>query len=247
MRSSGTRSACSSATGVRLLWGTACLFAHPRFMAGAGTSPSVGVFAHAAAQVKKAIEVTHRLGGEGYVFWGGREGYDTLLNTDMRRESSTSPACCIWRSSTSEAIGFTGQFYIEPKPCEPTTHQYDYDAQSCHAFLLRHGLAGTSSSTSRRTTPRSRGTPSSTNWSTPRGTVCSGRSTPTGATRCSAGTPTSSPRICATTTLAMLVVLRSGGFTTGGLNFDAKLRRQSTDPSICSTPTSAAWTPSPGR
>ncbi|MEC7195635.1 MAG: xylose isomerase, partial [Planctomycetota bacterium] len=128
------------ATGVRLLWGTACLFTHPRYMGGAGTSPSVDVFAHAAAQVKKAIEVTHRLGGAGYVFWGGREGYDTLLNTDMRREGEHLARLLHLAVEHKQALGFEGQFYIEPKPCEPSTHQYDYDAQSCHAFLLKHGL-----------------------------------------------------------------------------------------------------------
>ena len=217
-------------TGVRLLWGTACLFTHPRYMGGAGTSPSVEVFAHAAAQVKKAIEVTHRLGGAGYVFWGGREGYDTLLNTDMRREGEHLARLLHLAVEHKQAIGFEGQFYIEPKPCEPSTHQYDYDAQSCHAFLLKHGLvdhfklnieanhATLAGHTFQHELDYAAGHDLL-------GSIDANRGDPL------LGWDTDQfPTDMRDATLAMLVVLRSGGFTTGGLNFDAKLRRQSTDP-----------------
>ena len=218
------------ATGVRLLWGTACLFTHPRYMGGAGTSPSVDVFAHAAAQVKKAIEVTHRLGGAGYVFWGGREGYDTLLNTDMRREGEHLARLLHLAVEHKHALGFEGQFYIEPKPCEPSTHQYDYDAQSCHAFLLKHGLvdhfklnieanhATLAGHTFQHELDYAAGHDLL-------GSIDANRGDPL------LGWDTDQfPTDLRDATMAMLVVLRSGGFTTGGLNFDAKLRRQSTDP-----------------
>ena len=218
------------ATGVRLLWGTACLFTHPRYMGGAGTSPSVDVFAHAAAQVKKAIEVTHRLGGAGYVFWGGREGYDMLLNTDMRREGEHLARLLHLAVEHKQALGFEGQFYIEPKPCEPSTHQYDYDAQSCHAFLLKHGLvdhfklnieanhATLAGHTFQHELDYAAGHDLL-------GSIDANRGDPL------LGWDTDQfPTDLRDATMAMLVVLRSGGFTTGGLNFDAKLRRQSTDP-----------------
>ena len=121
-------------TGKKLLWGTACLFIHPRFAQGAATSPYLDVYAHAAAQVKKAIEVTHRLGGLGYVFWGGREGYALLINTDMKRELDHLAAFLHMAVDWKKEIGFEGPFYIEPKPREPTTHQYDSDA-SCLSQL----------------------------------------------------------------------------------------------------------------
>ncbi len=129
-----------SATGKKLLWGTACLFAHPRYAQGAATSPNVNVYAYAAAQVKKALEVTHSLGGEGYVFWGGREGYNTLINTDLKRERDHLAAFLHMAVAYAKEIGFTGQFYIEPKPQEPTTHQYDSDAAACLNFLREFGL-----------------------------------------------------------------------------------------------------------
>ncbi len=127
-------------TGVKLLWGTACLFVHPRFCHGAATSCNAEVFAYAAAQVKKAIEVTHRLGGEGYVFWGGREGYSTLWNTDMKRELDHLAKFLHMAVDYKKKIGFKGQFYIEPKPKEPTKHQYDSDAAACLNFLREFDL-----------------------------------------------------------------------------------------------------------
>jgi len=127
-------------TGKKLLWGTACLFSHPRFAQGAATSPSLDVFAHGAAQVKKAISVTHALGGGGYVFWGGREGYSTLWNTDMKRELDHLAAFLHMAVEWKKAIGFTGKFWIEPKPREPSTHQYDSDSAACLNFLQSYGL-----------------------------------------------------------------------------------------------------------
>ena len=127
-------------TGVKLLWGTACLFAHPRFAHGAATSCNADVFAYAAAQVKKAMEVTHELGGAGYVFWGGREGYSTLLNTNLKRELDHLAQFLHMAVEHKKKIGFKGQFYIEPKPKEPTKHQYDSDAAACLNFLREYDL-----------------------------------------------------------------------------------------------------------
>ncbi|MEM1166191.1 MAG: xylose isomerase [Planctomycetota bacterium] len=216
-------------TGIKLLWGTACLFQHPRYMAGAGTSPSVDVFAHAAAQVKKALEVTHRLGGEGYVFWGGREGYDTLLNTDMGRELDHMAALLRLAVQHKQDIGFTGQFYIEPKPKEPTTHQYDFDAQSCHAFLQHYGLDADFKLNIEANHAALAGhtfehdlTYASIHGLL--GSIDANRGDPL------IGWDTDQfPTNLYDAVSTMLTLLRAGGFTTGGLNFDAKLRRQSTD------------------
>ena len=127
-------------TGIKLLWGTANLFSHPRYVHGASTSCNADVFAYAAAQVKQALEVTHELGGEGYTFWGGREGYMTLLNTDLKREQAHLAKFLHLAVQHKKAIGFKGQFYIEPKPKEPTKHQYDSDAAACLNFLREHEL-----------------------------------------------------------------------------------------------------------
>lgn len=127
-------------TGIRLLWGTANLFSNPRYMHGAATSCNADAFAYAAAQVKKAMEVTKELGGDGYTFWGGREGYQTLWNTDMRREIDHLGIFMNMAVEYAREIGFTGQFYFEPKPKEPTKHQYDFDAAACINFLRAYGL-----------------------------------------------------------------------------------------------------------
>src|SRR3989475_9376078 len=128
-------------TGVRLLWGTANLFTHPRYAAGAATNPDPDVFAYAAAQVKTMLELTHRLGGANYVLWGGREGYETLLNTDLAREEAQSARFLTLVAEHKHRIGYTGTLLIEPKPQEPTKHQYDYDAATVAGFLARHDLA----------------------------------------------------------------------------------------------------------
>ena len=127
-------------TGIKLLWGTANLFSNPRYVHGASTSCNADVFAYAAAQVKKCLEVTKLLGGENYVFWGGREGYSTLLNTDMKRELDHLARFFHLAVDYKKKIGFTGQFLIEPKPKEPTTHQYDFDAAACINFLRQYDL-----------------------------------------------------------------------------------------------------------
>src|SRR5215471_11340417 len=127
-------------TGIKLLWGTANLFSNPRFVHGAATSPNADVFAYAGAQVKKALEITHELGGAGYVFWGGREGYSTLLNTDLKREMDHLGAFMRLAVAYKKQLGFKGPFYIEPKPKEPTKHQYDSDAAACLNFLREYEL-----------------------------------------------------------------------------------------------------------
>ena len=217
-------------TGARLLWGTASLFAHPRYMSGAATNPDPHVFAYAAAQVKHALEATHALGGAGYVFWGGREGYETLLNTDMQREREQYARFLTMAAEYAKSIGFTGQLYIEPKPKEPTVHQYDSDAEACLNFLREFGLLGTlklNIETNHATlaghtmihelrVARLAGALGSIDANV--GDELLGWDTDQFAT---------DVRL---TTGIMLEVLRMGGFTTGGLNFDAKVRRQSTDP-----------------
>ena len=217
-------------TGVKLLWGTACLFVHPRFMSGAATSPYLDAFVHAAAQVKKAIEVTQELGGAGYVFWGGREGYDTLLNTDLGRELDHLARFLHMAVDYKKKIGFKGQFYIEPKPKEPTTHQYDHDASACHAFLQKYKLdkhlklnieanhatlAGHSFHHELEycVTNNILGSIDAN-----RGDKLIGWDTD------------QFPTDLYDTTFCMMSLLKMGGFKTGGLNFDAKVRRQSTDP-----------------
>jgi len=127
-------------TGIKNLWGTANMFNHPRFMNGAGSSNSVDVFCHAAAQIKKALDCTVKLGGKGYVFWGGREGYETLLNTDVKFEQENIAALMKMAVAYGRSIGFTGDFYIEPKPKEPMKHQYDYDAATVVGFIRQYGL-----------------------------------------------------------------------------------------------------------
>ncbi len=127
-------------TGIKCLWGTANMFSNPRFMNGAGSTNSVDVYCHAAAQIKKALDCTVKLGGKGYVFWGGREGYETLLNTDMKFEQENIAALMKMAVEYGRSIGFTGDFFIEPKPKEPMKHQYDFDAATAIAFVRQHGL-----------------------------------------------------------------------------------------------------------
>ncbi len=216
-------------TGVKLLWGTANLFSHRRYMAGAGTNPSPAVFAHAAAQVKKAMEVTKELGGAGYVFWGGREGYDTLLNTDLKREMDHLGRFLNMAVEYKKKIGFKGQFYIEPKPKEPTKHQYDFDAGACYAFLQKYGLvdhfkmnieanhATLAGHTFQHELEFCIANGILGSIDANRGDMLLGWDTdqfPTDLYDC---------------VLAMHSLLKGGGFKTGGLNFDAKVRRQSID------------------
>lgn len=217
-------------TGKKLLWGTACLFAHPRFAQGAATSPSLPVFAHAAAQVKKALEVTHRLGGGGYVFWGGREGYATLWNTDMKRELDHLAAFLHMAVDHKKKIGFTGPFWIEPKPREPSTHQYDSDAAACLNFLREYGLLDefelnieTNHATLAGHTMRHELTVA----------AAAGKLGSVDANRGDELIGWDTDQFPTDLYLAadvMLVVLGMGGFKAGGLNFDAKRRRESHTP-----------------
>ena len=217
-------------TGKKLLWGTACLFSHARYCQGGSTSPNAGVFAYAAAQVKKAMDVTHRLGGEGYTFWGGREGYATLWNTDMKREIDHLARLLHMAVDYKKKIGFKGQFYIEPKPREPSTHQYDSDAAACLNFLREHNLldhfklnletnhatlAGHSMRHEMQVAIAANAL----------GSVDAN----TGDTLIGWDTDQFPTNIYLTTEI-MLEVLRMGGLTTGGLNFDAKCRRESFEP-----------------
>jgi xylose isomerase len=215
---------------VRLLWGTANLFSHPRYMAGAATNPDPDVFAYACAQVKAVLEVTHGLGGQNYVLWGGREGYETLLNTDIGRELDQLGRFLTLVVEHKHRIGFHGTILIEPKPQEPTKHQYDFDVAAVHGFLRRYGLerevkinieanhatlAGHSFEHEIALAAAlgilgsldiNRGDPQS-GWDTDQ-------------------FPNSVPEVA----LALYHVLRAGGLGSGGLNFDAKIRRQSIDP-----------------
>ena len=217
-------------TGKKLLWGTASLFTHPRYVHGAATSCNAEVFAYAGAQVKKALEVTHRLGGQGYVFWGGREGYSTLLNTDMKRELEHLARFLHMAVDYKKEIGFEGQFYIEPKPREPTAHQYDSDAAACLNFLREFDLMDDfklNIETNHATLA------SHTMWHDL--TVAAGAGA-LGSIDANTGDlllgwdTDQFPTDIYLTTQIMLVVLEIGGFTTGGLNFDAKRRRESFEP-----------------
>ncbi|MBT3278234.1 MAG: xylose isomerase [Phycisphaerales bacterium] len=217
-------------TGVKLLWGTANCFSHPRFVHGAGTSCNADAFAYAAAKIAKAIEVTHALGGEGYVFWGGREGYKTLLNTDMGRELDHLAALLKMAVEHKKKIGFTGQFYIEPKPKEPTKHQYDSDAAACFAFLQKYGLENDFKMNieANHATLAGHDFQHELEFSAINGILGS-----VDANRgdLMLGWDTDQfPTDIRETTLAMLSILGAGGFTTGGLNFDAHVARESIDP-----------------
>lgn len=217
-------------TGIKLLWGTACLFAHPRYNQGAGTSPYADVFAYAAAQVKKAIEVTHRLGGEGYVFWGGREGYATLHNTDMKRELSHLAALLRMSVEHKKRIGFEGDFYIEPKPREPSTHQYDSDAAACLNFLREHGLLGELKLNIETNHATLAGHTMMHELEVAMAADALGSIDANTGDELIGWDTDQFPTNIYLTTEIMLCVLRMGGFTKGGLNFDAKCRRESYEP-----------------
>lgn len=217
-------------TGIKLLWGTANLFSNPRFVHGASTSCNADVFAFAAAQVKKALEVTHELGGAGYTFWGGREGYQTLLNTDMKREQEHLAKFLHMAVDYKKKIGFKGQFYIEPKPKEPTKHQYDSDAAACLNFLREYDLL-----------PHFK-LNIETNHATLAGHTMQHELETAGAAGALGSIDANTgdellgwdtdqfPTSIYLTTYTMLCILKYGGFNTGGVNFDAKVRRESFEP-----------------
>ena len=218
-----------SETGVRLLWGTANLFSHPRYAAGAATNPDPGVFAYAAAQVKHAMEATHRLGGANYVLWGGREGYETLLNTDLRREQEQFARFLTLVAEHKHKIGFEGTLLIEPKPAEPTKHQYDYDSQSVHGFLQRYDLVDEYrvNIEGNHATLAGHSFHHEVAYAVANGIF--------GSIDANRGDPQNGwdtdqfPNSVDELSLVLYEILRGGGFTTGGFNFDTKLRRQSID------------------
>ena len=218
------------AGGPKLLWGTANLFSHRRYMSGAATNPDPDVFAFAAATVKTCIDATHKLGGENYVLWGGREGYETLLNTDLKREREQAGRFLQMAVEYCKKIGFDGTILIEPKPQEPTKHQYDFDVATVYGFLKDFGLEGEvkvnieqghailagHSFEHELALANALGVFGSIDMN--RNDYQSGWDTDQ--------FPNNVPEVA----LAYYEVLRAGGFTSGGTNFDAKLRRQSLDP-----------------
>ena len=211
----------------KLLWGTANCFGNKRYMHGAGTAPNADVFAFAAAQIKKAIEITTALDGEGYVFWGGREGYETLLNTNMALEQDNMARLMRMAVDYARSIGFTGDFYIEPKPKEPTKHQYDFDVATVLAFLRKYGLdkdfkmnveanhATLAAHTFQHELRVARDNGAFGSIDANQGDMLLGWDTD------------QFPTNVYETALCMYEVLKAGGFTKGGLNFDAKTRRGS--------------------
>jgi xylose isomerase len=215
---------------VKLLWGTANLFSHRRYMAGAATNPDPAVFAYACAQVKTALETTHRLGGQNYVLWGGREGYETLLNTDLGQELDQLGRFLSLVVEHKHAIGFQGTILIEPKPQEPTKHQYDFDVASVYGFLRRYGLerevklnieanhATLAGHSFEHEVALAAALGVLGSLDINRGDAQSGWDTD------------QFPHNVPDVTLALLHVLKAGGLGSGGLNFDAKIRRQSIEP-----------------
>jgi len=219
-----------AASGIQLLWGTANLFSHVRYMNGAATNPDFHVLAHGAAQVKAALDATIKLGGANYVFWGGREGYMSLLNTDMKREQEHLAKFLHVAKDYARANGFTGTFLIEPKPCEPTKHQYDYDAATVIGFLEHFGLqndfklnlevnhATLAGHTFQHEVQVAAQAGLLGSMDANRGDYQNGWDTDQ--------FPTNINELAET----MLIILEAGGFNKGGINFDAKIRRNSTNP-----------------
>lgn len=211
----------------KVLWGTANCFGNPRYMHGAGTAPNADVFAFAAAQIKKAIEITVKLGGKGYVFWGGREGYETLLNTNMGLEQDNMARLLHMAVDYARSIGFTGDFYIEPKPKEPTKHQYDFDVATCANFLRTYRLMDDfrMNIEANHATLAGHTFQHELRMATVNGIF---GSIDANQGDMLLGWDTDQfPTNVYDTTLCMYEVIKAGGFTNGGLNFDAKARRQS--------------------
>jgi xylose isomerase len=217
-------------TGIKLLWGTQNLFSHPRYVHGAATSPNASVFAYAAAQVKKALEISHRLGGFGHTFWGGREGYHNLLNTDMKREFDHLARFLHMAVDYAKSIGFHGQFYIEPKPKEPTKHQYDSDAAACINFLRSYQLEKhfKLNLETNHATLAGHSMMHEMEYSAMQGMLGSIDAN-TGDTLLGWDTD-QFPTDFYLTAQCMLTILKYGGLAPGGVNFDAKVRRESFEP-----------------
>ncbi|MCB0336662.1 MAG: xylose isomerase, partial [Bdellovibrionales bacterium] len=218
------------ATGVKLLWGTANLFSNPRYMHGAATSPHFDSYAYAASQVKKCLEVTKELGGENYVFWGGREGYQNLMNTDMKRELEHLAQFFHMAVDYAKEIGFTGQFLIEPKPKEPTKHQYDSDVAACCNFLRQYDLTDSFKLNIETNHATLAG---HTMWheldAAGNQGLLGSIDANTGDTLLGWDTDQFATDLYLTTKV-MLVLLKHGGLNPGGVNFDAKVRRESFEP-----------------
>src|SRR3954451_11180385 len=216
-------------TGATLLWGTANLFTHPRYQGGAATNPDPEVFAYAAAQVKHMLEITKSLGGQNYVLWGGREGYDSLLNTDLKREGDQLARFLHLVADHKHKIGFEGQLLIEPKPMEPTKHQYDYDVQTVHGFLASHGLVDEYrvNIEANHATLAGHSFHHEVAFAVATGIL--------GSIDANRGDPQNGwdtdqfPNSVEELALPIYEILQHGGIAPGGFNFDAKLRRQSTD------------------
>ena len=216
-------------TGVKLLWGTANLFSHSRYAAGAATNPNPEIFAYAASQVKHAMNMTQALGGENYVLWGGREGYDTLLNTDLKKELTQYARFLSLVVEYKYKIGFKGALLIEPKPCEPTKHQYDFDTATVYAFLSKFGLEkefkvnieGNHATLAGHSFEHEVATAFAYDLF---GSIDANQGDP------QLGWDTDQfPTDLRTNTAVLYQILSNGGFITGGFNFDTKLRRQSLD------------------
>ena len=218
------------ATGVQLLWGTANLFSHPRYQCGAATNPNPDVFARAALQVKSAMDATNKLGGAGYTFWGGREGYDTLLNTDLKREREQLATFLRLAAGYADEIGFKGQLYIEPKPMEPTKHQYDSDVEACLNFLREFGLMESFKLNVETNHATLAGHTMQHELRVARHAGALGSVDANCGDELFGWDTDQFPTNVYLTTQVMLEVLEMGGFTTGGLNFDAKVRRASHEP-----------------
>jgi xylose isomerase len=217
-------------TGIKLLWGTANLFSNKRYVHGAATSCNAEAFAFAAAQVKKALEVTKELGGLGYTFWGGREGYQNLWNTDLKREVDHLARFMHMAVDYKQKIGFTGQFYFEPKPKEPTKHQYDFDAANCINFLRAYNLTDhvKMNIETNHATLAGHTVQHEIEYAASQGFL---GSIDANAGDLLLGWDTDQfPTDIYLTTSIMHSLLKWGGFTTGGLNFDAKVRRESFEP-----------------
>ena len=216
-------------TGVRLLWGTANLFSHPRYAAGAATNPDPDVFAHAAAQVRHMLDATHRLNGQNYVLWGGREGYETMLNTRLRHEGDQLARFLTMVAEYKHSIGFPGLLLLEPKPQEPTKHQYDYDCGTVYGFLDRYDLLGEYhvNIEVNHATLSGHSFHHEVAFALDHGIF--------GSVDANRGDPQNGwdtdqfPNSVEELTLAMHEILLAGGLTSGGFNFDTKLRRQSMD------------------
>ncbi|WP_165225987.1 xylose isomerase [Aquisphaera insulae] len=217
-------------TGIKLLWGTANLFSNRRYMHGAATSPNLDSFTYAAAQVKKALEVTHELGGEGYTFWGGREGYQTLWNTDMKRELDHLGRFLHMAVDHKKKIGFKGPFYIEPKPKEPTKHQYDSDAAACLNFLRTYDLMEHFKLNLETNHATLAGHEMMHEMQVANGAGALGSIDANTGDYLLGWDTDQFPTNVYLTAQCMLEILAMGGFTTGGVNFDAKVRRESFEP-----------------